>query len=67
MLYTTLWIAHSNLVHHTFRQTLTETQKTLVGGGKRKKAHWIYKDLQKYQINNTVFSEGTTFKISLSL
>jgi len=49
-------------VHHTFRQTLTETQKTLVGGGKRKKAHWIYKDLQKYQINNTVFSEGTTFK-----
>ena len=62
MLYTTLCITHYNSVHHTFMQTQTETQKTLVGGGNKKKAHWIYKDLQKYQINNTIFSEGATFK-----
>jgi len=61
LLYTTLWIAHYNSVHHNFMQRQTETQMTLVGGGKTKKAHWIYKDLQKYQINNTIFSEGTTF------
>jgi len=62
MLYTTLCITHYNSVHHTFMQTHTETQRTLVGGGNKKKACWIYNDLQKYQINNTIFPEGTTFK-----